>query len=51
MPDGTADADVTATPRDSQMRHTQTPGAVNLVTDTTVLTVSGDVSGDTVGYT
>ena len=50
VPDGTADADVTATLRDSQMRDTQTPSAASLVTDTTAtLTVSGDVSGDIVG--
>ena len=50
VPDGVADAAVTATLRDSQMRHTQTPGAASLVTDTTAaLTVRGDVSGDIVG--
>ena len=52
--DGTVGAEVTATLRDSQMKHTQTPGAASLATDATVLTVSGgdvsggDVSGDAV---
>ena len=49
VPDGVVDATVTATLH-SQMRHTQTPGAASLVTDTTAaLTVRGDVSGDIVG--
>ena len=35
VPDGVANADVTAKLRDSQMRDTRTPSAASLVTDTT----------------